>query len=80
MIERLMSKQGWEQASRERREREFCWRNFLSGNTMKVTLLFSFNSSCVSVKLKLSMKVVVPFTIWEFKKRGRQWHSLNEEK
>ncbi|XP_015774501.1 PREDICTED: ATP-dependent RNA helicase DHX36-like [Acropora digitifera] len=32
----LRAFQGWEQASRGGREREFCWRNFLSGNTMKM--------------------------------------------
>jgi len=28
--------QGWERAVRHGREKDFCWRNFLSGNTMKM--------------------------------------------
>lgn len=32
----LKAFQGWEQALRQGRERDYCWRNFLSGNTMKM--------------------------------------------
>lgn len=32
----LKAFQGWEQALRQGRERDYCWGNFLSGNTMKM--------------------------------------------